>query len=282
MTNSKKCPACGGEALSDGKANRNYCRVCGLAWLEDKFFGAPVYEPGRRKDIYADGKLALFGRCLALLAARFPARGRLLDIGAASGVFLGLAKADGWTAEGVEIDPGLAAEAAAKGFKVYTRPLEELELPAGSYDAVTVFEVLSLMADPFKALSEIGRTLKPGGSVYIREFNGAFHMALEGRRIFNFLGIQPSVVHNFNFTAESLRRMLAAAGFKRVKIKNSPPTGGDPYGTGGRLGAALTGLLKILYYRAAQAVYYASFGIFFAGSSFIIEAEKWPSEARRA
>lgn len=274
MTNSKRCPACGGEALPAGNANMNYCGVCGLVWLEDKSWVAPVYEPGRKKEIYAGGKLELFGRFLASLAARFPERGRLLDVGAASGVFMELAKADGWKTEGVEIDPGLAAEVAAKGFKVYTEPLEELKLPAGCYDAVTAFEVLSQMADPVKASEEIGRTLKAGGLVYIREFNGAFHMALHGRRIFELLGLRPAVVHNFNFTAESLRRMLAAAGFKRVKIRNSPPTSGDPYGTGGRLGSAFTGLLKVLYYYAAQAVYYASFGKLFAGSALIIEAEK--------
>lgn len=272
--NDKRCPACGGAALPADKAGMNHCRVCGLAWLDDKIFGAPVYDGDREKDIYAGGKLALFGGCLASLAARFPARGRLLDIGAASGVFLELAKADGWAAEGIEVDPRLAAAAAAKGFKIYNRPLEELGLPDGSYDAVTVFEVFCLMSDPFKALAELGRTLKPGGLVYIREFNGAFHMALEGRRIFGLLGLRPAVVHNFNFTAESLRRALAAAGFGRVKIKNSTPTSGDPYGTGGRLGAALTGLLKVLYYCGAQAVYYASFGRLLAGSSFIIEARK--------
>lgn len=226
------------------------------------------------KNIYGGGKSALFRRCLRTLAERFPSRGKLLDVGSAYGAFLGLAGDGGWEAEGVEIDPKMFSSALAAGFKVYNRPLEELGLPDASYDVVTAFEVLSQMGDPFKALAEIRRALKPGGLVYIREFNGAFHLALDGRRIFGALGLRPAVIHNFNFTAESLRRMLAAAGFREIKVKNSQPTTGDPYGTGGRLGATLTGLAKALYYCGAQVLYFASLGRLLAGSSLIIEAQK--------
>jgi len=270
----RACPTCGGTAIPALEPDMARCRVCGLAWREDKHFGEPVYNRGHETVIYAGAKQGLFKRCLGILAARFPGRGRLLDVGAAYGFFMELAKAEGWSAEGVEIDPLMSAAAAAKGLKIYNRPLEELDLPAGNYEVVTVFEVFSQMADPLKVAEEIRRILKPGGLVYIREFNGSFHMALNGRRIFNVLGLRPAVIHNFNFTAESMRRMLAAAGFGSVKIKNSPPTAGDPYGTGGRFGAGLTGLAKVLYYCWAQALYYASFGGLFAGSSFIIEARK--------
>jgi SAM-dependent methyltransferase len=250
------------------------CRACGMVWREEKYFGQPVYEPAREDDIYAGAKAEIFKRCLALLSRLFSARGRLLDIGSAYGGFLESAKKDGWTVEGVETDAQMAVVVEGKGFKVYNRPLEELALPAASYDVVTIFEVLCLMDDPLKAAQEIHRILKPGGVAYIREFNGAFHLALEGCWIFEALGLNPSVVHNFNFPAESLRRMLGRAGFKDIRIRNSRPTRGDPYGNGGWLGASLTGLAKILYYYGAQGVYFASLGRLLAGSSLIIEARK--------
>lgn len=268
------CPVCDARDISPFRPGMSRCHACGLVWARNKYSGVPVYDDGREKEIYGGGKAALFGRCLKKLAERFPGRGRLLDVGAAYGTFMGMAKADGWNAEGIEIDPKMSSAALAAGFKVYNRPLEDLDLSDASYDAVTVFEVLSLMADPVGAVAETYRVLKPGGLVYIREFNGAFHMVLEGRRVFEVLGMRPSVVHNFNFTAESLRRMLIGAGFRRVKIKNSPVTAGDPYGTGGRLGAAFTGFAKFMYYCTAQIVYYASFGRLLAGSSLIVEAEK--------
>jgi SAM-dependent methyltransferase len=249
------------------------CRDCRLVWARKQYFGAPVYSEGREEAIYGGGKTALFRGCLKTLAKRFPGRGNLLDVGSAYGVFLGMAKTDGWNAEGIEVDPKTASSASAAGFKVHNRPIDELGLPA-AYNVVTVFEVFCLMSEPLKAAVEMYRVLIPDGRIYIREFNGAFHMALEGRRIFKILGIRPSIVHNFNFTAESLRRMLARAGFKNIKIRNSRPTNGDPYGTGGRMGAALTGLAKNLYYYAAQLVYFASLGRLHVGSSFIIEAKK--------
>lgn len=272
--NDKKCPACGAREISPFRPDMSRCPVCGLVRLLKPYSGSPVYEEGMEKDIYGGGKFALFERSLRALACGFPSRGKLLDVGSAYGVFMGMAKNDGWNVEGIEIDSKMSLSAEAAGFKVYNRPLEELALPDASYDVVTIFEVLCLMEDPFKAVSGISRALKPGGLLYIREFNGAFHMALEGRRIFEVLGVRPAVTHNFNFTAESLRRMLALAGFRNIKITNSRPTAGDPYGTGGRMGAALTGAAKILYYYAAQLGYHASFGRLLAGSSFIVEAEK--------
>ncbi len=275
--NDKECPACGAHENSPfrpGLTDMFRCRACGLVWTDNPDSGTPVYEAGREKDIYVGGKAALFRRCLKALAERFPSRGKILDVGSAYGGFMGIAKAGGWNVEGVEIDPKMSTSALSADFKVYSRPLEEIGLPAVSYDVVTVFEVLCLMTGPVVAIKEIYRVLKPGGVVYIREFNGSFHMALEGRWIFKVLGLRPSVVHNFNFTAESLWRMLTSAGFRNIKIKNSRPTSGDPYGTGGCFGAAFTGLAKFTYYCLAQAIYYASFGTVMAGSSFIIEAEK--------
>lgn len=274
VLNDIKCPACGAREASLFRRDLNRCPACGLVWARKQHFGAPVYEEGMEKDIYGGGKSALFERCLRALARRFPSRGKLLDVGSAYGGFMGMAKAGGWAVEGVEIDPKMVSAASAAGLKIHTRPLVELQLPAASYDAVTVFEVLSQMDDPAAALKEIYRALKPGGLVYIREFNGAFHMALEGRRIFEVLGVRPAVTHNFNFTVESLRRTLALAGFKNVRIRNSRPTTGDPYCTGGRLGPAFTGFAKFMYHCLVQIVYYASFGRLLAGSSFIVEAEK--------
>lgn len=268
------CPVCGAGEVQVFSTEMKRCPACGLVWTLEKYSGTPVYEEGREEDIYGEGKKALFRNCLRALAGKFPSRGRLLDIGAAYGAFMRMAKAEGWNAEGVEIDPKMSAAASASGLKVYNKPLEDLALPSVCYEAVTVFEVLCLMNDPFRAVAELHRVLKPGGYFYTREFNGAFHMALEGRLVFKLLGLRPAVTHNFNFTAESLRRMLASAGFRNIKIRNSPPTTGDPYGTGGKLGTALTGLAKVLYYYMAQALYFVSFGRLFAGSSFIVEAEK--------
>ena len=82
------------------------------------------------------------------------------------------------------------------------------------------------------------------------------------------------MLHNFNFRAASLRALLGGAGFRDIKIRNSRPTEGDPYRTGGPLGRGLTGRLKFLYYYLSEAVYFAFFGRVFTGSSLIATAKK--------
>ncbi|MDD5208575.1 MAG: class I SAM-dependent methyltransferase [Elusimicrobiales bacterium] len=227
--------------------------------------------------IYGGAKAVLFRETLDFLDRAFPARGRLLDIGCAGGELLAAAAARGWRAEGVELDRTLAVKALARGFKTHLNPVEDDGLEGGAYDAVTVFDVFSQMKDPAAAAKELSRLLKPGGIIYIREFNAAFHLPLyrlEKAGFFKPFGASPSIIHNFNFRAETLRAMLMRSGFREIRIRNSRPTSGDPYRTGGRLGGFLTGALKVLYYWLAQAVWFLTFGRVYAGSSLIVTARK--------
>lgn len=269
------CPVCGAAVPASGELLE--CGGCGLAYKTEKYFGAPVYGPGLEEGIYSSAKAALFREALDLLDCALPARGRLLDVGCAGGELLRAAAGRGWEAEGVEVDPALAVKALAHGFEVYPKPVEEAGLAGGSYDAVTVFDVFSQMGEPAAAAAELARLLKPGGIIYVRDFNAAFHLPLyrlEKAGFFRPVGVRPSVLHNFNFRAGTLRTMLGRAGFREIRIRNSRPTSGDPYRTGGPLGGFLTGALKVLYYWLAQALWYFTLGRVYAGSALIVTARK--------
>ena len=270
------CPLCGQNTGSCGEGLRR-CAGCGFVSREKKYFGEPVYEGASELEIYSSGKKDLFDLALARLGRLFPEKGTLLDIGCAGGEFLKAAAARGWLAEGLEIAPDLAGKAAGSGFTVHTKPVESAGLRGEAYCAVTVFEVFSQMENPGVAAAELFRIVKPGGALYVREFNASFHLALhrlELAGLFKPLGASPAVIHNFNFTARSLRVMLERAGFRDVRVRNSRPTSGDPYRSGGLIGGFLTGLLKFLYYILAQALWYGSFGRVYAGSALIVTARK--------
>lgn len=270
------CPVCAGR-LSSLLPGISECAECGVAVCPVRVSTAPAYVPELVREIYVSAKTRLFAGALDLLERELRGPGLLLDIGCAGGEMLRTASARGWKAEGVELDPALAAQACAGGFRVIARPAEDAGLESGRYDAATVFEVFCLMTDPASAAAAVFSALKPGGTIYVREFNAAFHLAAEAplpRRLFGVFGLRPSVLHNFNFRAASLRALLGRAGFRDIKIINSRPTDGDPYRTGGRLGGALTGWLKFLYYFLSEAVFYASFGGVFTGSSLIVTAKK--------
>jgi 2-polyprenyl-3-methyl-5-hydroxy-6-metoxy-1,4-benzoquinol methylase len=93
-------------------------------------------------------------------------KGRLLDIGSATGAFLIAAKARGWTPQGIDISPEAARIARETvGVDVAVGTLDVCAFPADSFDAVTGWEVLEHLPDPKPFVAEICRVLKPGGIV---------------------------------------------------------------------------------------------------------------------
>lgn len=273
------CPVCGGKETRAYAPAMDRCVACGLYFRTERVFISPVYAPGLEKGIYGAAKEKLFTSALDGLERTLKEKGRLLDVGCAGGEFLKAAAARGWLADGVELDNSLAVKALARGFEVYTRPVEEARLAGAAYSAITVFEVFSQMEKPAAAAAELFRLLKPGGVICAREFNAVFHLSLyrlDG--LFGLLGARPWVLHNFNFGARTLRLILEKAGFREIRVRNSPPTAGDPYRTGGPLGGFLTGALKVLYYWLAQALWFLTLGRVYAGSALIVTAKKWPSD----
>ena len=271
------CPVCGEKETDAYAPVMNRCAVCGLYFRTERHFISAVYAPGLENEIYGSAKDKLFTAALDSLERTLKGKSRLLDVGCAGGEFLKMAAARGWRAEGVELERGLAAKAMAAGFEVHTRPVEEAGLERDAYSAVTVFEVFCLMDKPSAAAAELFKLLKPGGFIYVREFNAGFHLPLyrlEKAGLFRPLGVSPSIVHDFNFRPRTLRIMLEKAGFMDIKVRNSPPTAGDPYRTGGALGGFLTGAFKVLYYWLAQALWLATFGRVYAGSALIVTAKK--------
>jgi SAM-dependent methyltransferase len=108
----------------------------------------------------------LYLDCLAdYLAKDLPAP-RLLDIGCAHGFMLDAARQRGWEVVGIEISPA-ASTARARGFTVYDRPLEQVNLPGGSFDVITAIDVIEHVPDVRRFTLELYRILKPGGVLLI-------------------------------------------------------------------------------------------------------------------
>jgi len=97
-----------------------------------------------------------------------PAEGkRLLDVGAATGFFLDLARQNGWDTVGIEPAERAAAMARGKKLKVTTGVLEPGLYAESSFDVVTLWDVLEHLADPMATMRVVSALLKPGGIVAI-------------------------------------------------------------------------------------------------------------------
>ncbi len=157
--------------------------------------------PGRRRTAAAHW---------ALVKGLIP-RGRLLDVGCASGLFLELVAAAGWRAVGIEPSEALCADARGRvgpGVEIVCGTLEAAPLEATDFDVVTLWDVLEHAPDPRAFLAEAVAPLKPGGFLIL-------NVPLLESGIARLLGSRWPLLlpeHLHYFSRESLRTCADAAG----------------------------------------------------------------------
>lgn len=140
-------------------------------------------------------------------------RGRLLDVGCNTGLFLDEA-APFFDVEGVELSQWAAAEA-SKRHKVHMLPISALDLDA-QFDVVTLFGVIEHFDDPMQEIRAIARVLRPGGLLVIYTGDVAGWLPrLLGKRWWWYQGM-----HLFYFSFATLRAMLERTGFEVLKRDN--------------------------------------------------------------
>ena len=159
--------------------------------------------------------------------------GRLLDIGAAGGAFVAEAAAAGFDAHGLEPVPAFARAAREQlGVDVAEGSIEERDIGADAYDAITLWHVLEHLPDPLHELKRIAGALRAGGVVAIEVPNAGSAVARHMGSAWP--SLEPSV-HVNQFTPESLHLALERAGFAVRDLRTSAIT---PYlRRGARLGA---------------------------------------------
>lgn len=97
-----------------------------------------------------------------------PARGRVLEIGAGTGLNFGRYEAIE-SLVATDPDPHMVVRArrGARGLgfpiEVHEAPAEELPFPAASFDTVVATWVFCTVDDPIRAAMEVSRVLRPGG-----------------------------------------------------------------------------------------------------------------------
>lgn len=115
------------------------------------------------------GRLATAARHLSIVT-RFVTKGRLLDVGCASGLFLQAARDAGWAVVGVEPSEALFAKAKAalgESTELHCTTLEHTKFATASFDAVTMWDVLEHVPDPLGFLQACASLLKPGAHLFV-------------------------------------------------------------------------------------------------------------------
>lgn len=207
----RACPECGQLASSVDEAGY---------WDSMREFDTadgtkPVEGAGARRDRRAGRILSLIRAALGDGAQRIS----LLDVGCSSGVFLAAARARGFDAQGVEPAARAARTAQAAGFRVFCGTLEAAAFEPGSFDAITILEVIEHLRDPVSLLRECRRVLKPGGVLAIGTGNaGSLTVRALGTG-WDYLHIARHGGHISFFNPRSMRLLAQRCGFEVERIR---------------------------------------------------------------
>jgi 2-polyprenyl-3-methyl-5-hydroxy-6-metoxy-1,4-benzoquinol methylase len=177
-------------------------------------------------------------------------RGSLLDVGCATGSFLSLAQAKGWECRGLEVSAFAAARAREQtGCEIFCGKLEEVPFDSGSFDVITMWDLLEHLPDPLQGLEKARRLLKPNGLLLVNTPNENSLLRQVARFIYRGSGglITAPVNHLYHsyhlhyFAAETLTVLFRRAGFELVEMSIKPiPT------TRGRISLATKMAMKVL------------------------------------
>lgn len=163
-----------------------------------------------------------FDRTLDVIGAK-ASKGRLLDIGCATGVFLDRARKRGYEPVGVDFSSELV-DYARREFSLDARlgTLEDQAFPDAHFDVVTMLDVIEHIPRYEGLFPELRRVLKPGGLLLLRtptedalmrSFAKLLHRASFGRFELPMLWFY-SFEHVNSFSEETLRKLLEKFGFE--------------------------------------------------------------------
>lgn len=191
------------------------CRRCGLVFRNPR---RPQAELARHfAEEWTEARPAFFleayrlpnlRRVLAWILARFPGPGRILDIGASYGALLSLFP-PGWDLFGLE-PSHTACEAARErlpGAVIVRGTLETADLPALSFDVITMVDTIYYLPHPLRDLARLRSLLRPGGFALIEAQNFA-----NRGRVYRWLSHPFDHTWMYFYSPETLEKMLHKAG----------------------------------------------------------------------
>ncbi|HEY0092130.1 MAG TPA: class I SAM-dependent methyltransferase [Flavobacterium sp.] len=173
---------------------------------------------------HTDGNRSLFEQCynfvkrftlndkVSLISRYSSATRRILDIGAGTGDFLLTAKSKGWQVTGSE--PSNKARAIAKSKKL-TLSESTLELPANSFDVITMWHVLEHVSDLNGQLAELKRLLSTSGTIVIAVPNFKSFDATHYKEFWAAFDVPR---HLWHFSKNSISRLFQMHGFELIKV----------------------------------------------------------------
>ena len=221
------CAICGGNDVEFHFAYNGFqivrCKHDGLIFVSPRptdvaqFYDSRYYT-GELQGLYteysahANDMEAEWTERLAIIESLAAPNGRLLDVGAATGDFLLLAKDRGWSVTGVEKSEWAAQKATERGVHMLTGDLPAAALPDESLDVITLWDCIEHLSAPRETLAAAARALMPGGILAI----STGEVPHRDPRLRSGWYYPPW--HLYYFSQETLTLLCEAAGFTVARL----------------------------------------------------------------
>lgn len=206
------------------------CRACKHLWIDpiptldalSAFYNEGYFHGDASKRGYIDydkDKQSMkneFDYFLDRIERHTATRGRLLDIGTATGVFIRMAGERGWRASGVELSEHAATVARGRGLDVVTGTLEAHRERFRGVDVVTMWDVVEHVQDPFAFFRLLHDCLSPDGIVMFATPQSDCWFA---RRMGSWWTLIAPPQHIHYFSLRSMKECLADAGFECMNVE---------------------------------------------------------------
>jgi SAM-dependent methyltransferase len=141
--------------------------------------------------------------------------GRLLEVGCASGGFMAVMAARGWSVSGIEFDEGATARAREAGLDVQAAAIENATPPERPVDLAVAWMVVEHMHDPLFGLRRLAQWTTPSGWLALSVPDvSSLDFKLFGPD--NYALHLPN--HLYHFTPKTITALLDRAGWKVERI----------------------------------------------------------------
>jgi SAM-dependent methyltransferase len=145
---------------------------------------------------------------LNLLHSIQPQKGKLLDVGCGTGLFLETCQEGGWSVTGVEPDGSARSAAMDRLKKTVVETIHEVG--EESFDIITMWHVLEHVPNLQETIGDLKSRLRTGGTLLLALPNSDSYDAQHFKQFWAAYDIPRHLSH---FTPETVNRLVAPAGF---------------------------------------------------------------------
>ena len=227
------CGAQGGKLLVDDPPFKVWrCESCGFGYTSPRIDGTRIHEiydgsywsSDSAKDFgYSDyradipGYKKSFRLKARTIAKHIPKKARVLELGCAAGYFLDAMRELGHEVHGVEVSQAIL-DSARERFQLenlHCGRLDEIELEAGSFDLIALWDVIEHVSDPREILNQCHGLLRDEGRLVLQTQDVAsLARRVLGSKWHHFKQLE----HIYHFTPATIAKILESSGFEVERL----------------------------------------------------------------